>query len=229
MDATREIYWNVGHGVILPMYLLTFATLALLFWGIWRRLPHYRQGRPLQRLDQLGRRCGLLLRNLLTQRSVRRGALAGIFHSFFFWGFALLFIGTLLIMLQADLVQPLFSTIFLQGNFYRGYSLVLDLAGLLALLMLGALLVRRFLLRPPGLETRRDDYLMHGLLFAILLTGFAIEGARLAATELPFNPELALWSPVGRVVALASSVSRERNWQLCISGCGGCISSSLWR
>ncbi|MDO9068014.1 MAG: (Fe-S)-binding protein [Deltaproteobacteria bacterium] len=202
MDATREIYWNVGPGAILPMYLLTFATLALLFWGIWRRLPHYRQGQPLQRLDQLGRRCALLLRNLLTQQSVRRGALAGIFHSFFFWGFGLLFIGTLLIMLQADVTEPLFNTIFLQGNFYRGFSLVLDLAGLLALLMLGGLLVRRFFLRPPGLETSRDDYLLHGLLFAILLTGFVIEGARMAATELPFNPELALWSPVGRVVGL---------------------------
>lgn len=202
MDATREIYWNVGHGAILPMYLLTFATLALLCWGIWRRLPHYRQGQPLQRLDQLGRRCGLLLHNLLTQQSVRRGALAGIFHSFFFWGFGLLFLGTLLIMLQADVTEPLFNTIFLQGNFYRGFSLVLDLAGLLALLMLGALLVRRFFLRPPGLETQRDDYLLHGLLFAILLSGFVIEGARMAATEIPFNPELALWSPVGRVVGL---------------------------
>lgn len=203
MDATREIYWNVGHGAILPMYLLTFATLALLFWGIWRRLPHYRQGQPLQRLDQLGRRCSLLLRNLLTQQSVRRGALAGIFHSFFFWGFGLLFIGTLLIMLQADVTEPLFNTVFLQGNFYRGFSLVLDLAGLLALLMLGGLLVRRFFLRPPGLETSRDDYLMHALLFAILLSGFVIEGARMAATELPSNPQLALWSPVGKVVGLA--------------------------
>jgi len=203
MDATREIYWNVGHGAVVPMYLLTIVTFGLLAWGVWRRLPIYRQGRPLQRLDQLGERISRMARNLLTQRSVRRGAIAGLFHSFFFWGFGLLFVGTLLIMLQADLIQPIFAIVFLQGNFYRGFSLVLDLAGLLALIMLASLLIRRFFLRPPGLETTRDDYLMHGLLFAILLTGFLIEGARMAATELPFNPELALWSPVGRIVGLA--------------------------
>ncbi len=202
MDATREIYWNVGTGVILPMYLLSALTLALLAWGIWRRLPVYRQGRPLQRLDQLARRLGLLARNLLTQARVRRRAIAGTFHACFFWGFALLFVGTLLIMLQADLTQPLFGVVFLKGNFYRIYSLALDLAGLVALVMLGGLLVRRFVLRPQGLESVRDDYLLHALLFAILLTGFAIEGARMAATELAQNPALAAWSPVGKAVGL---------------------------
>ena len=32
-------------------------------------------------------------------------------------------------------------------------------------------------MRPEGLMTKADDYLMHGLLIAILLTGFVIEGA----------------------------------------------------
>lgn len=40
---------------------------------------------------------------------------------------------------------------------------------------------------------------MHGLLFTILLTGFVIEGARMAATEM--NTPLAAWSPVGLVFA----------------------------
>jgi len=201
MDMTREIYWNVGTGAILPMYLLTAAALALLAWGIWRRLPVYRQGRPLDRLDRLPQRLRLLAGNLFGQARVRRGSKAGLAHAGFFWGFALLFIGTLLIMLQADLLGPLFGINFLQGGFYRIYSLVLDLAGLAALLLLGGLLLRRFAVRPKGLETTGDDYLLHGLLFAILLTGFAIEGARMAATELAQNPALAAWSPVGKWVA----------------------------
>jgi Fe-S oxidoreductase/nitrate reductase gamma subunit len=205
MDMTREIYWNVGAGAVLPMYLLTVAALAVLAWGIWRRLPVYRQGRPLERLDRLPERLRLLAGNLLGQTRVRRGSPAGMAHAGFFWGFALLFVGTLLVMLQADLLTPLFGVTLLQGGFYLGFSLILDLAGLAALLLLAGLLVRRFVIRPKGLETGRDDVLMHALLFAILLTGFVIEGARIAATELVQNPALADWSPVGKAVALILS------------------------
>src|SRR5665811_320723 len=103
-------------------------------------------------------------------------------HSLFFWGFGVLFIGTLLVMAQSDFFDLLFHIKFLQGGFYEFFSLALDLAGLVALLMLGGLLVRRFIVRPKGLETIRDDYLVHALLFAILLTGFVIEGVRMAVT-----------------------------------------------
>jgi Fe-S oxidoreductase/nitrate reductase gamma subunit len=117
----------------------------------------------------------------------------------FFWSFFLLFIGTLLIVAQADFTDLFFGVKFLKGNFYLGFSLVLDLAGLAAIGMLLGLAVRRYLIRPEGLTTKGDDALMHGLLLAILVTGFVIEGARMAVTEM--GTPLALWSPVGLAVA----------------------------
>ena len=30
MEATREIYWNIGHGVVIPMYVLAFAAFGYL-------------------------------------------------------------------------------------------------------------------------------------------------------------------------------------------------------
>src|SRR6266702_5650029 len=113
MEATREIYWNVGHGVIAPMYLVALCALALCAWGFWRRLPVYRLGKPLSRLDQLPRRMSLLVRKMLTQSQVLRVVDPGSLHAIFFWGFGLLFIGTLLIMAQADLSQPIFDVVFL--------------------------------------------------------------------------------------------------------------------
>ena len=104
-------------------------------------------------------------------------------------------------MAQADFSAPLLGIVFLKGRFYLLFSLILDLAGLAALLMLGGLLVRRFLVKPDGLETIRDDYVVHGLLFAILVTGFAAEGVRMAATELVQQPHLAVFSPVGKLFA----------------------------
>ena len=43
MEATREIYWNVGHGVVLPMYLITLLAFAACGYGCWKRVELYRQ------------------------------------------------------------------------------------------------------------------------------------------------------------------------------------------
>jgi len=209
MEATREIYWNVGHGVLVPMYLLALAALGVMAYGFARRLKVYRLGRPLVRTDNLSARIAAALRSSIMQTRVLRVRAPGGVHSLFFWSFLMLFAGTVLVFVQADIAAPLFDKRFLSGNFYRYFSLVLDLAGLLALVMLGALFVRRYLMRPGGLESDRDDAIMHGLLFAIVLSGFIIEGLRMAATELPAGSALANWSPVGLTVAKLFSAASE--------------------
>ncbi len=205
MEATREIYWNIGHGVVLPMYLLVTGAVALAAWKFWQRFLHWRQGMPLNRFDRFDERARRMIAEVFGQERVFRVREGGIFHALFFWSFLTLFAGTLVVMLQADFMTPVLKTNILQGRFYEGYSLLLDLAGLVAILMLGGLFIRRFIIRPEGLDSTDDDYRIHALLFAILITGFLIEGARMAATELVQNPGLALFSPVGLIVAHAMS------------------------
>ncbi len=201
MELTREIYWNVGHGAgtLVPMYVLLLAALCILVWGSWQRIKIYRLGRELQRIDDLPRRVVEALYQVLAQLRVMRVKGAGTAHGLFFWGFFLLFVGTCLIVLQADVTDPLFDVKFLKGPFYLVFSLVLDIAGAIAIIMLAGLFVRRYLLKPPGLETRQEDAFIHVLLMVILLTGFVIEGARMAVTEIGTN--LSLWSPVGLLFA----------------------------
>ncbi len=201
MEYTREIYWNIGHGweILLPLYLLSLAAVAIAANEFRRRIKVYRQGRPLDRLTDLPRRVRSMLSDILLQRRVLRVPGPGIGHALFFWGFVLLAIGTTLVFIQADFTAPLFGLRFLTGPFYLVFSLVLDLAGLAAVLALIGLLVRRYIVRPPGLENTLDDMVMHGLLLAILITGFVIEGARMAVTET--DTALAYWSPVGRLTA----------------------------
>ncbi|HJV64726.1 MAG TPA: heterodisulfide reductase-related iron-sulfur binding cluster [Geomonas sp.] len=207
MEATRELYWNIGHGaaVLVPMYLITFAALAVLGYHGYQRLGIYRQGKPLDRFGDRSQRIRQLLKNLLLQSRVLRVKAPGFAHGLFFWSFATLFVATALVALQADGTDLLFGVRFLTGNLYRAFSLFADVAGAVACLMLAGFAVRRYLVRPAGLENSRDDAIMHGLLFAILITGFVIEGARMAATELHQQPDLALWSPVGLLFARALS------------------------
>lgn len=201
MEATREIYWNIGHGMVALMYLLSMVAVVVMGHGFRERLALWRKGKPLERFDHPRQRVAHFIADTLSQRKVLKAMQGGLPHGLLFWGFLLLFIGTVLVMLQADLLAPFFSVNLLSGDFYRLYSLVLDLAGLIAMLALAALAVRRFIIRPPGLESTPADALIPLLLFAILFTGFLVEGARMAVTELLNNPALAAWSPVGAVFA----------------------------
>src|SRR4051812_28912418 len=130
MEATREIYWNVGHGASGPMYLMAVLALGLCTAGFYRRLAVYRQGKALDRFDQLGRRLGIFLVDVFAHLRVLLVPRPGSLHAFFFWGFLLLFIGTLLVMVQADFTEPLFSVRFLRGTFYLVFKVVLNGAGL---------------------------------------------------------------------------------------------------
>ncbi|MDA8132108.1 MAG: heterodisulfide reductase-related iron-sulfur binding cluster [Elusimicrobia bacterium] len=201
MEATREIYWNVGHGVILPMYGFFAAAAGAMAYGFYKKLAVYRSGKALDRVSGPADRLARAVSWALAQLKVLRNPFPGLFHAGFFWGFLLLTAGTTLIMAQEDFTARLFGLRFLQGDFYRGFSFVLDIAGLAAIVALLVFFVRRFLYRPKGLDTAADDCLAHALLFFILVTGFVIEGARMAVTELHANPELARFSPVGLLVA----------------------------
>jgi len=205
MEFTREIYWNVGHGAwtLIPMYLLAIGAIYISIKAFLGRVSIYKQGLSLCRTDRPGKRLSRMLGNVLLQKKVTGVQWPGLLHGFFFWGFGLLFIGTLLIVIQADFTDLLFGVKFLKGTFYKLFSIVLDGAGLVCLVMLGGLLVRRYFFPPAGLETSRDDAIMHGLLFAIIFTGFVIEGARMAVTEM--GTPLAPWSPVGLLFAKGMS------------------------
>jgi Fe-S oxidoreductase/nitrate reductase gamma subunit len=200
MEATRQIYWNIGHGVVIPMYILAFAAFGYMAWGFWQRLPIWRQGKALNRFDRYDERVKRMIAEVFSQSKIFRVTEGGVFHSIFFWSFLVLFAGTMMVMIQADFFTPLLQVNLLSGEFYRAYSLVLDIAGIVTIIMLAGLFIRRFVIKPKGLEIVRDDYIVLPLLFAILITGFLIEGARMAATELQQNPELARFSPGGLVV-----------------------------
>ncbi|SDZ74621.1 Fe-S oxidoreductase [Desulfuromusa kysingii] len=203
MEYTREIYWNVGHGAItlIPMYLLSLTAIGVLVYAFLQRSKIYKQGQTLNRTDQLPLRITTMIKNVLLQSKVLNVRGPGAAHALFFWGFFILFLGTCLIFLQADFTDLFFGIKFLKGSFYLFFSLILDIAGLIAIIMLIGLLIRRYIVRPAGLENKKDDFIMHGLLLLILISGFLIEGARIAVTEI--GTPLAAWSPVGLWVAKA--------------------------
>lgn len=222
MDHTlpaREVFRNFPPSLELAFYLLALAAVGVFACGIWMRIAKYRSGRPAHRLVSL---LGPLARAAWTIGAHaglrKRDSLAGWTHALIFWGFAALFMGTVMITVDEDFLRPVSPALqFWRGPFYLGSSLVLDLAGLGFVVGLCVMMARRWLLRPPKLDysradgrpesaTRnryqREDRIFLWLLLCIGLTGFLIEAARICADR----PSFEVWSPVGW--QLANSLNR---------------------
>ncbi|MDA8217654.1 MAG: (Fe-S)-binding protein [Dehalococcoidales bacterium] len=191
-EVTRQIYWNVEYARYL-IYALFLVMLGVLGYGLYRRYLLWRLGLPDDRRDNAGARLLSAAGRVFSQRDVLRAPLPGSAHFLLFWGFILLTIGTALIFLQEDLLAPLAGIRFLHGTFYLWYSLVLDLAGLAAIVAVLMFAYRRYMAKPAGVQNRPEDAVILALLLVVLVGGFFVEGVRLAATA----PAFAAWSPLG--------------------------------
>ncbi len=210
---TREIYWNIdGHGW---MYLFVVLALAVFFYRFYQRYRLWKIGGADRRLDQVGRRFKLVLQYALGQGRIVKVRYPGLMHVLIFSGFLVLFIGTVLVGIQVDFTQPLFSVVFLKNAFYLYFSLFLDVFGILAIGGVLLAIFRRVVLRPRNLSNRGQDALILGLFLLILVTGFLIEGLRIAV----LNPGWERWSPLGWVLgqgfrATGVSLATLGNWHV---------------
>lgn len=191
MTPTREVYWNI-EGVWL-MYALLVPTLAVFAYGMYRHFRNWSLGQGGWQilLDRPWERLKGVVRYALAQTRLLQDRYSGIFHLLFFWGFVFLFIGTVVVAIHEDLKIPI-----MQGPFYLWFqSLTLDVFGALATIGILMALIKRYGLRPRRLKATEgfDDWFLLVQIFLILVTGFMLEGLRIAATNDPWGA----WSPVG--------------------------------
>jgi Fe-S oxidoreductase/nitrate reductase gamma subunit len=183
---TRQIGWNVGEIAFAVMYVLVAVQALLLAYGGTRRYLMWRRGRHYGPLDRIGQR----LREALSvafvhRRLIRPGYVyAGLMHLFIFYGFIFLFIGTLIVLLEADIVRPYFGVSFFQGTFYVIYKIVINFFGLLFLIGLLMAAYRRYFQKLPKFRRNlSDDAIVLGILLFLGITGFLLQALRLAATQ----------------------------------------------
>lgn len=184
IESVREIYWNVGEiAGSLTVYLAGTIAMAICTWGILRDIGRWRRGRPMSRLDDLPARIVEVVTQVFGQRKVLKDRRPGSMHALIFFGFLALFIGTDIIAVEEDFTIPLLGPDagrILVGSFYQGYEFVLDTMGLVFLAGLLWMAHRRYQVRPDRLHARRTDAWALGVLIVITLTGYLVEGLRLA-------------------------------------------------
>jgi len=199
-EATRPLMWNIS--AVWLMYVLFAAAIACFAFGIYKRVEFWRRGKEdKERFADWGTRLKILFREVFLQKQVRNSGYPSILHSFIFYSFAVLFVTTLIIMVQYDM-NHLFGlqiSIF-QGFVYVFFSVASELAGLLILVGVGMALYRRWVREPETLPDTGENSIVLLLIAGMVVTGYWVEGMRIAYLGDP-------WSPLSFVGAIFAKLS----------------------
>lgn len=144
------------------------------------------------------RRIGDVLWHGVIQARIWKRIYPGVMHFAIFWGVTIQILGTAVNLMQTQLFLP-FELPWPRGTAYLWFELVMDIAGGLILLGVSMALLRRLIIRPKYLVSKREDWLALTLLLLIPLLGFSSEAFRLHSVE----PAWRVWSPIGNLFSQA--------------------------
>lgn len=191
-EVGREVFGNIPAFIIVLFYITVAGFIWLMFHLLAIRSASWMQGGADPRVGQWGDRLRRLGQGL-RMKTLMRDPRSGVMHAMIYYGFVVLFLGT--VTLEIDHILP-GNLKFLHGGFYQGYSAVLDLASLVYLGGIVYAVVLRYGVRPWRIrsKTKPEDVLILVILALIGVTGLMTEAARIALVG---RPDFEVWSFVG--------------------------------
>ncbi|MBI4330622.1 MAG: (Fe-S)-binding protein [Chloroflexi bacterium] len=203
---TREIYGNINLGQII--YVFDAALVVLLVLAIRKRVSIWKLGKPDIRDGEGKARIWPFIKVALSEglghKRMLREPYPGLMHFLIFWACVIFLIATALESLSH------YTTHFLKGDLYVVYSLVTDIFGILIIVGVLIAAYRRYVQKPDRLDNKPEDAWALVFIVVVVLSGFVVEGFRMAAFELGPHPDWGVLSPAGLLVAnMLSGVSRE--------------------
>jgi len=191
-EIGRHVFGNIPSVVVAVFYWTVAVALGITVYLFALRAKNWERGARDDRRRMLKQRLHAA-REGLQMRTLLRDPAAGLMHSAIYYGFIVLFLGT--VTLEIDHLAPN-NLKFLEGGVYQVYSLILDVFAVVFLLGIGWAVVRRYGQRPWRLrsKTKPEDGWILLTLGAIGLTGLAVEAARITVDG---RPDFETWSFVG--------------------------------
>jgi Fe-S oxidoreductase/nitrate reductase gamma subunit len=206
-DVGRMVFGNIPDALVVLFYVGLAGFLWLTLHLFAQRAASWSQGKPESRTGHWGERFERL-RQGLSMKTLMRDRRSGIMHSLIYYGFVVLFLGT--VTLEIDHLLPA-SLKFLHGGFYQGYSATLDLAAIAFLAGLALALAGRYLIPTWRIrsKTKPEDALILGVLVFIGLSGLLTEAARIS---LAGRPDFEMWSFVGYPLSFLFDAAGAAAW-----------------
>ncbi|MHA2090694.1 MAG: heterodisulfide reductase-related iron-sulfur binding cluster [Candidatus Kariarchaeaceae archaeon] len=206
-EVTREVFRNVPDLFLFIFYGIVFVEIIVFSYGFFRLFRKYRKGKSetIKRTDNpIKRMIAPLFGWQSDQRTKPADRSVFISHMMVVYGMIVLFIGTVILTIDHDIVRPLFPEYqFFHGTFYKVYSFCMDIAGIVTiagLINLGRLKRMGRLGKTDRLDYSRvdgrtastarqrwkgEDAFFLISLFIINITGFILEGIRITADMIP--------------------------------------------
>jgi len=193
----REDFIFIPEWLSVALYIAAALSVIALIYGIYvKAKPIGLKNLVGVYVKNLGQNVSFTLRQWLLQRRLMLRRYPGVMHWGIFFGTLVLFIGTVIVFIDYDILR-FFSVEVLRGVNYLVFEVVLDVFGAFFIVGLVLAIWRRLVTRPAYLENRKWDYaILAGLLY-IGVTGFVVEGLRLAMKPVPWEG----WSIFGNLLA----------------------------
>jgi Fe-S oxidoreductase len=161
--------------------VLLLAAFGAFGWTLNRFTRFMLKGRPTRgAFDSWGARVGDVLTYFLGQKSVFR-EIASAHHPFIYWGFLVICLGTLELMIQG--LIPSFSYALFGSAINVAFKAVLDLTNAVVLLIMVWSFFRRVVIRPPLIPLSADAALILSLISTLCITHFLMHGAGMVTSD----------------------------------------------
>jgi Fe-S oxidoreductase/nitrate reductase gamma subunit len=192
IEVGREVFGNIPAALEVVFYV----TVAGFIWLAFHLFARRAQGWSLGGEDRRTWHWTQRLKDLdagVRMKTLMRDPRSGVMHALMYYGFLVLFLGTVTLEIDHQLPDNLK---FLEGIVYQGYSAILDLATLAYLGGLALFAINRYVVRPQRLRTKTkpEDAVILSLLIVLGLTGLLTEAARISLVG---RPDFEVWSFVG--------------------------------
>lgn len=200
---SRELFWGIELGWV--TYLIGALVIAILGYLFYFKVVRWRHGQEEHTSIHWKSQSLQLISNMLSQRLLDDQRAWGITHIFVVYGFIILFLGTCTLMIDSHIGHFLF------GNIFVIFKIILNTAGLLAIIGIFLLFLRRYVFKTSNGEDNIKTLLSLVLPFLVLVTGFLVEGSRIAINAganygwpfwaFPVYPIVKLLQPLGQDAA----------------------------
>ncbi len=182
----------LGIPGVVWFWILTVIGIGGVVLSLGRRFQMLRLGRGEDRFDRVGERLRHVLTNAIGQKKMFNDPVAGFYHILIFYGFLVVSLRTATMVLEglfAGWELPLLET-----PVGHAYLFSKDIFEVLVLVGISFALWRRARKEPPRVIQSFGAWLVIGLIFILMATDLASEGARIASGM------KAGWMPVSSLI-----------------------------